>query len=82
LVHQHIGLREIDRAEPRRLKGDEADIGLPRAHGLDHRRWILDRLEVERLADALSQFGGEIEGRSPHLAVCALRTACAGLVAR
>ena len=68
LLHQHVGLRELDRAEPRRLIGDEADIGLPAPHRLDHRRRIGRRLEVERLADALGKLGREIEGGAAHLA--------------
>jgi hypothetical protein len=58
LPHQHVDLREFHRPEPRRLVGDETDIGISGHDRLDDRRRAGDRLELERRMIAARQFAG------------------------
>ena len=68
LPHQHVGLREFHRPQPRRLIGDEADVGLRVLDRLDDGRRAGDRLELERHIVAARQFAGEIVGCSADFA--------------
>ncbi len=68
LPHQHVGLRELHRPEPRRLIGDKADVGRSALDRLDDGRRAGDRLELERHIVAPGQFAGEIIGYSAHFA--------------
>jgi hypothetical protein len=60
--------RELDGSEPGRLVRNEANVGLPASHGVDHHRGAGSRLEVERLANSLSEFAGEIKRFATHFA--------------
>jgi hypothetical protein len=68
LPHQHVGLGELHRPEPRRLIGDKANVGRSALDRLDDGRRSGDRLELERHIVAAGQFAGEIIGYSAHLA--------------
>lgn len=68
LLYQHIRLREFDRSEPSRLVRNEANVGLAASHGVDHHRGAGNRLEVERLANFLGEFAGEIKRYATHFA--------------
>ena len=60
LLHQHVGLREFDRAGARRLVGNEADIGRAAADRVDHPLGVGGRLELDQHIDALCEFAREI----------------------
>ena len=81
LLHQHVGLRELDGAKPRRLVGDEADVGLSALDRLDHRRRIGGGLDIERFADPLASSRAR-SAEAPRSSPSGPLLVCAGLVPR
>jgi hypothetical protein len=82
LLHQHVGLREFDRAGARRLIGDEADIGRAAADRVDHPLGVGGRLELQRHIDALSKFAGKIGRCAPNGARRAVLHRLCGIAAK